>query len=137
MAVTVPARDVTLDDVLKRAEELVPRVRERASRTEQLRRVPDETMQEFLDAGLFRVLQPKRWGGFELNYGRTQTELCNVLGRACGSSAWVQCVVACHARCLAMFPPDAQDAVWARRRSRRPAAEEKVSARTVRAKGSI
>jgi 3-hydroxy-9,10-secoandrosta-1,3,5(10)-triene-9,17-dione monooxygenase len=63
MAVTVHARDVTLDDVLKRAEELVPRVRERASRAEQLRRVPDETMQEFLDAGLFRVLQPKHWGG--------------------------------------------------------------------------
>ncbi|HEY3057638.1 MAG TPA: acyl-CoA dehydrogenase family protein [Chloroflexota bacterium] len=114
MAVTVHGRDVTLDDVLRRAEELVPRVRERASRAEQLRRVPNETMQEFLDAGLFRVLQPKYWGGFELNYGRTQTELCNALGRACGSSAWVQCVVACHAWCLAMFPPEGQGAVWAR-----------------------
>ena len=60
MAVPVHARDVTLDDVLKRAEELVPRVRERASRTEQLRRVPDETMQEFLDAGPFRVLHRRR-----------------------------------------------------------------------------
>ena len=69
-------------------------------------------MREFLDAGLFRVLQPRRWGGYELDYGRTQTELCNVLGRACGSSAWVQCVLACHAWCLAMFPAEAQAAVW-------------------------
>jgi 3-hydroxy-9,10-secoandrosta-1,3,5(10)-triene-9,17-dione monooxygenase len=76
--------------------------------------VPDENIQAFLDAGLFRVLQPARWGGYELPYGRTQVELCDVLGRACGSSAWVQCVVACHAWCLAMFPDAAQDAVWGR-----------------------
>src|SRR5205823_4957142 len=112
--VTTNTRQVTIDEVATRAEALVPHLHERATLTEQLRRVPDETMQEFLDAGLFRVLQPKRWGGYELPYGRTQTQLCNVLGKACGSSAWVQCVVACHAWCLAMFPPDAQDAVWGR-----------------------
>ena len=105
-------RQATLEDVVARAVTLVPQLRDRASQTENLRRVPDETMQEFLDAGLFRVLQPKHWGGYELPYGRTQTELCNVLGKACGSSAWIQCVVACHAWCLAMFPPEAQDAVW-------------------------
>src|SRR6185295_11712724 len=31
---------------------------------------------------------------------------------ACGSSAWVQSVIACHAWCLGMFAPEAQDAVW-------------------------
>jgi 3-hydroxy-9,10-secoandrosta-1,3,5(10)-triene-9,17-dione monooxygenase len=110
--VTTNTRQVTLEEMVARAEALTPQLRQRAERTEQLRHLPDETFQELLDAGLFRVLQPKHWGGFELPYGRTQTELCNVLGRACGSSAWVQCVVACHAWCLAMFPPDAQDAVW-------------------------
>src|SRR5437588_12200556 len=104
----------TLGDVVTRAEALVPRLRERARKAEELRRVPDETIQDFLDAGLFRVLQPKRWGGYELDYGRTQVELCGVLGRGCGSSAWVQCVVACHAWCLGMFPDAAQDAVWGR-----------------------
>ena len=104
----------TLEDVVERAKALAPRLCERAPRTEALRRVPDETMQDFLESGLFRVLRPKRWGGLELPYGRTQTELCSVLGRACGSSAWVQCVVACHAWCLAMFPPEAQEAVWGR-----------------------
>jgi hypothetical protein len=48
----------------------------------------------------------------ELDYGRVQLELCSVLGQACGSSAWVQMVVACHAWCLAMFPEEAQQAVW-------------------------
>jgi 3-hydroxy-9,10-secoandrosta-1,3,5(10)-triene-9,17-dione monooxygenase len=110
----INTREVTLEQMVARAEALTPRLRERAHQTEELRQVPDETMQEFRDAGLFRVLQPKHWGGYELPYGRTQTELCNVLGNACGSSAWVQCVVACHAWCLAMFPPEAQDAVWGR-----------------------
>jgi len=114
MAVTTNTREVSVEDMLARAEALVPHLRDRAHETELQRQVPETTMQEFLDAGLFRVLQPKRWGGYELPYGRTQTTLCSVLGTACGSSAWVQCVVACHAWCLAMFPPEAQDAVWGR-----------------------
>jgi 3-hydroxy-9,10-secoandrosta-1,3,5(10)-triene-9,17-dione monooxygenase len=114
MAVTTDTREVTLEDMLARAEALTPRLRDRARDTEQQRQVPETTMQEFLDAGLFRVLQPKQWGGYELPYGRTQTTLCSVLGQACGSSAWVQCVVACHAWCLAMFAPEAQEAVWGR-----------------------
>ncbi len=110
--VSVSVRRPSLEDVVARAQTLLPALRERAAETERLRHVPPQTIQEFLDAGLFRVLQPARFGGYELDYGRTQTELCNVLGRGCGSSAWVQCVVACHAWCLGMFPADAQDAVW-------------------------
>ena len=112
MAVGSPVETPTIADMVERAKALLPPLRERAVETESLRRLPDATVRDFLDAGLFRVLQPKRWGGYELDYGRTQTELCGVLGQACGSSAWVQCVVACHAWCLAMFPTDAQDAVW-------------------------
>ena len=108
---TVIARP-TLEELVARAESLLPRLRARASGTEQQRHIPRETIDEFVDAGLFRVFQPSRFGGYELHYGRTQTELCNVLGRACGSSAWVQSVVACHAWCLGMFAAEAQDAVW-------------------------
>jgi Acyl-CoA dehydrogenase, C-terminal domain len=54
MAAAAHLREVTLEDVLKRAEALLPCLRDRAAQTEQLRRVPDETMQDFLDAGLFR-----------------------------------------------------------------------------------
>src|SRR5690348_6111872 len=103
---------LTLEDLLERAEALVPRLRERARSAEELRRLPDETFQEFQKAGLFKVFQPARYGGFELDYGRTQVELCHVLGQGCGSSAWVQCVIACHAWALGMFPPEAQEAVW-------------------------
>jgi 3-hydroxy-9,10-secoandrosta-1,3,5(10)-triene-9,17-dione monooxygenase len=109
---TTAVRPVSLETLLERAEVLVPRLRERARHAEELRRLPDETFAEFLEAGFFKVFQPARFGGFELDYGRTQVELCNVLGQGCGSSAWVQCVIACHAWALGMFPPEAQEAIW-------------------------
>jgi 3-hydroxy-9,10-secoandrosta-1,3,5(10)-triene-9,17-dione monooxygenase len=110
--VTRSGAGTTLSDMKERAEALVPRLRERANSAEQLRRLPDETVQDFAQAGLFRVLQPARFGGFELDYGRTQVELCHILGRGCGSSAWLQCVIACHAWCVGMFSQAAQEAVW-------------------------
>ena len=57
-------------------------------------RLPQQTIDEFKEAGFFRVFVPKRYGGFELDYGLTQVELCNQIGRGCGSSAWVFSVAA-------------------------------------------
>src|SRR5919108_1392650 len=102
----------TIEDMVQRAQVLVPRLRERAAHTEALGQLPPETVADFREGGFFRVLQPRRFGGMELDYGRVQLELCSTLGQACGSSAWVQMVVACHAWCLAMFPETAQQAVW-------------------------
>jgi 3-hydroxy-9,10-secoandrosta-1,3,5(10)-triene-9,17-dione monooxygenase len=83
----------------QRARDLLPTLRERAARTEALGHLPPETVADFRAGGFFRVMQPRRFGGMELDYGRLQVELCSVLGQACGSSAWVQMVVACHAWC--------------------------------------
>ncbi len=102
----------TIEDMVLRAEGLVPVLAERAAETERLRRITDRTLEDLRRQGFFRVLQPVRYGGFELDYGRTQVELSRVLGRGCGSTAWVQSIIACHAWCLGMFPPEAQDAVW-------------------------
>src|SRR6266852_8262021 len=77
-----------------------------------MRRMPDETIADFLQAGLLRIFVPERYGGYEIDYGPIQLALSRQLGRACGSSAWVQSVVACHAWLLGMFPRAAQDAVW-------------------------
>jgi 3-hydroxy-9,10-secoandrosta-1,3,5(10)-triene-9,17-dione monooxygenase len=114
VATSSRAQAPTLDQLVARAEGLLPRLRERAKECEALRRVPDETIQDFQEAGLLRVLQPARWGGYELDYGRTQVRLNTTLGRACGSSAWVQSVLACHAWIVAMYPPAVQEAVWGR-----------------------
>lgn len=113
MATAVASRTPTIEEMVQRARALLPKLRERAAATEALGHLPSETVTDFVEGGFFRVLQPRRYGGMELDYGRTQLELCTILGQACGSSAWVQMVVACHAWCLAMFPEPAQQAVWA------------------------
>ena len=112
MATVVASSTPTIDEMVERARALLPKLRARAAATEALGQLPPETVADFKAGGFFRVLQPKRFGGMELDYGRTQLALCGTLGQACGSAAWVQMVVACHAWCLAMFPESAQQAVW-------------------------
>src|SRR5215467_16358363 len=99
------------EELLARAEALVPVLRERAPRAEQLRRLPDETIADLHSTGLFRMLQPARVGGSELPY-RALFELTAVIGRGCGSTAWVLANLAAHHWLLAMWHPEAQDEIW-------------------------
>ncbi len=102
---------VTKDDILARARAMLPMLRERAAETEALRRLPDATDRAFAEADFYKIMQPRRYGGLELDFG-TQTQLGAELGRACGSSAWVATVICCHAWLVGMFPKAAQDEVW-------------------------
>ena len=53
---TTPATQPTLAQLRERARALVPVLRERATRTEELRRIPDDTLNDLHAAGLFRML---------------------------------------------------------------------------------
>ncbi|HZK89988.1 MAG TPA: acyl-CoA dehydrogenase family protein [Stellaceae bacterium] len=97
--------------LLARAEALIPVLRERAPRAEELRRLPDETIADLHDSGLFRVLQPKRVGGSELPF-RALVELVSVIARGDGSTGWVLANLAAHHWLLGMWPKRAQDEVW-------------------------
>ena len=106
-----PAGAVTLDDIMARARALVPALRERARHTEQLRRIPPETLREFRESGIYRMLQLARYGGLELAFG-DHTEMSVELARGCASSAWDACITACHGWVVGMLPPEAQDEIW-------------------------
>src|SRR5206468_9945978 len=99
------------EELLARAEGLIPVLRERASRAEQLRRLPDETIADLHSSGLFRMLQPARVGGSELPL-RAIFELTAVIGRGCGSTAWVLANLAAHHWLLGMWHPEAQHESW-------------------------
>ena len=99
------------EDLLARAQALIPVLRERAPRAEQLRRLPDETIADLHASGLFRMLQPARVGGSELPY-RALFELTAVIGQGCGSTAWVLGNLAAHHWLLGMWHPEAQDEIW-------------------------
>jgi 3-hydroxy-9,10-secoandrosta-1,3,5(10)-triene-9,17-dione monooxygenase len=102
----------SLEDLLGRAKEMIPELRARARETEERRRIGERTAQSFRDAGFFRVLQPSRYGGFEMDYG-AHTRLAVTIAQGCASSAWVLSVLASHAWILGMFPPETQDEIWA------------------------
>jgi 3-hydroxy-9,10-secoandrosta-1,3,5(10)-triene-9,17-dione monooxygenase len=102
---------VSREEVLQRCEALLPVLRERAEQCEKERRLPEETVKDFHDNGIFRILQPARVGGLELDYGML-VDVGAVLSRACGSSGWNATNLACHHWMLAMWPKEAQDEVW-------------------------
>jgi 3-hydroxy-9,10-secoandrosta-1,3,5(10)-triene-9,17-dione monooxygenase len=103
--------DQAFAGMVERSDALLPRLRDRAARTEELRRLPPETERDLHDAGLFRILQPKRVGGAELDYVAL-VDCAEILGRADASVAWNLANLASHHWMLGMFDKRAQDLVW-------------------------
>ena len=98
-------------ELLARARQMIPQLRARADACEAQARVPDETIREFRDAGFFRILQPRRWGGYELD-PQAFYAVQMAVAEGCMSSAWVLGVVAVHNWQLALFDAQAQSDVW-------------------------
>ena len=63
------------------------------------------------DAGLFKLLTPKRLGGYETD-AATMLEVLIELGRGCSNTSWVGAVINFAAWNLALFGEQAQDDVW-------------------------
>jgi len=97
--------------MVSRARALIPRLRDRASRTEELRRLPPETERDLHESGLFRIVQPKRVGGSELDYVAL-VDCADAIGQADASVAWNFANLSSHHWMLAMFDKRAQDLVW-------------------------
>jgi len=109
MVSTMP---VTREEMIQRATALVPRLRERAERTEQLRRLPDETIADLVDSGLLRIGNPDRFGGLGLDVD-TAFEVTLELGRGCGSTAWCYSVLNTHNWMLGHWPEQGQEECFA------------------------
>ncbi|MFM9972570.1 MAG: acyl-CoA dehydrogenase family protein, partial [Burkholderiales bacterium] len=97
--------------LLGRARDLIPKMRERAAKTEKARRILPETHEEFIAAGFYKVLQPRRYGGYGLDYG-VNCEISMELARGCPSSGWVSSITTCHAWLVGMMEREAQERVW-------------------------
>jgi 3-hydroxy-9,10-secoandrosta-1,3,5(10)-triene-9,17-dione monooxygenase len=98
-------------EILDRIRAMRTTIASRSLAAEKAKRVPAETMAELRDADVFRVMQPKRFGGYE--YG--PAELAQIgfeLGRACGSTGWCGTLAVCFGWMTAFFPLEAQQEVW-------------------------
>lgn len=97
--------------MITRATALIPQLRDRAARTEELRRLPPETERELHETGLFRIVQPKRVGGSEFDYVAL-VDCAELLGMGDASVAWNFANLASHHWMLGLFDRRAQDQVW-------------------------
>ncbi|WP_153099522.1 acyl-CoA dehydrogenase family protein [Paraburkholderia hayleyella] len=103
--------DALAATLIARAQELAPVLAQRAVQAEAQGRIPDETIAEMQAAGFFKVLQPRRYGGYELD-PQTFFDIQIALARGCMSTAWIYGVIGVHNWQLALFDGQAQEEVW-------------------------
>ena len=99
------------DDLYKRARDIKSVLESRAEETANLRRLPDETIKDFKDLGFFKILQPIRWGGYEMD-PIVFYKVTGIIAEACMTSAWVFSVVAVHNWQISVYDEQAQQDVW-------------------------
>ncbi|MGA8257595.1 MAG: 3-hydroxy-9,10-secoandrosta-1,3,5(10)-triene-9,17-dione monooxygenase oxygenase subunit [Nocardioides sp.] len=97
--------------VLDGVRDLLPTLRDRADEAERLRVVPEASIKELEETGFFKLLQPKRFDGFEADPIDFYTAVRDIAS-ACGSTGWVSSVVGVHPWQVALFADEAQQAVW-------------------------
>ncbi|HEY7621622.1 MAG TPA: acyl-CoA dehydrogenase family protein [Solirubrobacteraceae bacterium] len=83
-AVDVPSKE----ELLERAEALKPLLVRNAAEAEETRRIPEENIAAVREAGLFKLMVPRRFGGYQVSFD-TKLAVSAKLGEACGSTAWV------------------------------------------------
>jgi len=101
----------THEELVARAKAMIPTLKERARKCVEDRDVPVESIREFHEAGFFRILQPKRWGGYEM-HPNVFFDVQKALAEGCMSTGWMYGVVGCHPYELALFHDEAQQEVW-------------------------
>ena len=102
---------MTGEEFAARVRAIKPAIAARAAACEALRRMPDETWKELAEAGVWRALKPRAFGGDELEplaLYRAQMDIAEV----CPSTAWVMGVIGVHDWMLGRFSAQAQQDVW-------------------------
>jgi 3-hydroxy-9,10-secoandrosta-1,3,5(10)-triene-9,17-dione monooxygenase len=102
---------VSYDAALASARSLVPALRERAARAEEERILLPETLEDLHRTGVMRALQPKRWGGMELDF-IAYVDFSAELARGCASTGWTVGNLLIHHWMLALYDERAQAEVW-------------------------
>lgn len=101
----------TRTELVQRASEIRPILQRHALWQEQHRRLHDETIEALLQAGVFRLRLPARYGGYESDTG-TLVEVLTELGQGDGSTAWVAWVLAANSWLVGLFPDSVQDEIF-------------------------
>jgi 3-hydroxy-9,10-secoandrosta-1,3,5(10)-triene-9,17-dione monooxygenase len=102
---------VGYDEAIDRARALIPFLRKHAPDNEKATKLSPVVVNVLHETGLFRYLQPKRWGGMELDFV-AYFDIPEMLGRGDASTSWVVANLGSHHRGLAQWPSEAQEEIW-------------------------
>jgi alkylation response protein AidB-like acyl-CoA dehydrogenase len=91
---------------------MAPQLRERAPTTEKLGMLPQETVEEFKQAGFIRMLQPANFGGMGHDF-ETLVDVSIEIARGCGASGWLSSFMPVHNFMVSWFSKEAQSEYWA------------------------
>ena len=98
-------------EAMRRAEAMIPALCDRAARAEAARGLLPETIADLNRTGMMRILQPRRFGGMELDFPAI-VDITEMIGRGCVSTAWTVSNIAIHHWMLALYEERAQEEVW-------------------------
>ncbi len=103
---------IATEDLVARADALRPRLLEEQEATEQRTRYSEELHEIFRDAGFYRLLQPRRYGGLEVDIP-TFYRVMTSISRGCPSTGWMLTLGAGHALQIAScYPEEAQEEIF-------------------------
>lgn len=98
-------------EIIDVARALVPFLRAQAAQCEAERRVSSTVIDKLLASGLFNVVKPRRYGGYEMGWD-IFSDVVLTIASGCGSTGWVYSVVGGHAPVVARFGTALMDEIW-------------------------
>lgn len=103
-----PEPRLTPAEIIARAEAIAPTLIGRQAETERRTFYAQDTHEEFARAGFYRILVPRRYGGYEFGTD-TFLRVAMALARGCPSTGWMYLFGAAHALAVAtLFDERAQ-----------------------------
>lgn len=103
--------NVSYNEAIERARALIPFLRKHAAANDKATRLVPEVVNALHEQGLFRYMQPKFWGGMELDFV-SYFDIPEMLARGDISTAWVVANLASHHRGLALWPAQTHEEIW-------------------------
>ncbi len=104
-------KTLTRGDLLDLASKLTPLLKERAPLTEELRRVPTQTVDDLLASGLHLIGVPSKFGGMDVEYGISH-DVGVELAKGCASTSWCYSLWVAHSWLVGYWPLQAQEEVF-------------------------
>jgi len=100
------------EELISRAQSLIPLLRSNANLADRLGRVPDENVRAIEEAGLLRMLMPVNRGGYWTDAATAATAMTHIAS-GCPSTAWVLQIYSGIGRMAEVFPEETLSEIYA------------------------